>query len=178
MKNIQKSYSNAKGFTLIELMIVVAIIGILAAVALPAYQDYTTRARVTEGISVMNGIRVGISEAFTDQGIAGMDAYTASITTGGPQAMTVLTDVVTAVNIAPGTGVTTLTLGGIPQLQATANTLVYTPFILNNTTLANAQNGAIQWACSSATQATAMRKFGGMVTAGSIPTQFVPAECR
>ena len=53
-----------KGFTLIELMIVVAIIGILAAVALPAYQDYTTRAKVSEGLVLSSAIKTAISETF------------------------------------------------------------------------------------------------------------------
>ena len=62
MKNLQK------GFTLIELMIVVAIIGILAAIAIPAYQDYTVRAQVTEGINLADGLKTPMADFYNDQG--------------------------------------------------------------------------------------------------------------
>ena len=57
-----------KGFTLIELMIVVAIIGILAAIAIPAYQDYTIRAQVTEGLSLAGAVKAGVAETFANTG--------------------------------------------------------------------------------------------------------------
>ena len=69
MKTIQmKRHNRAKGFTLIELMIVVAIIGILAAVALPAYSDYTVRAQVSECASLVNGLKPQVKEYFEDRG--------------------------------------------------------------------------------------------------------------
>ena len=58
-----------QGFTLIELMIVVAIIGILAAIAIPAYQDYTIRAQVTEGLSLMDGAKTAVAEYYTNRGV-------------------------------------------------------------------------------------------------------------
>lgn len=71
------------GFTLIELMIVVAIIGILAAVALPAYQDYTIRARVTEGLSLASAAKTAVTETFTAAQSGGILGYAG---TGAPVA--------------------------------------------------------------------------------------------
>ena len=68
-----------KGFTLIELMIVVAIIGILAAVALPAYQDYTARAQTSEGMSLLAGLKVPTSEAISNNDLATACSTTASV---------------------------------------------------------------------------------------------------
>ena len=74
-----------KGFTLIELMIVVAIIGILAAVALPAYQDYTTRAQVAEAISLAGGLKAPLAEYGADKG-AWPTAFIAAGAATGPTA--------------------------------------------------------------------------------------------
>ncbi|MCH7538686.1 MAG: pilin, partial [Proteobacteria bacterium] len=62
-----------QGFTLIELMIVVAIIGILAAIAIPAYQDYTIRAQVSEGLNLSGGAKAAVTEYFQDRGTMPLD---------------------------------------------------------------------------------------------------------
>ena len=142
MKNKQS------GFTLIELMIVVAIIGILAAIALPAYQNYTVRAKVSEGMIAGSALKVGVSESFVDNGMAGVADY-ALIVNGDQAAVT--TAKISVVNIAGGTGIITMTLGGIPQLLAGANNLVYVPGIgVANAALADNLVGTIQWNCNTA----------------------------
>jgi len=72
-------HNTQKGFTLIELMIVVAIIGILAAIAIPAYQDYTIRAQVSEGMILASGSKVAVSEFFMDRGVMPTDNAEAGV---------------------------------------------------------------------------------------------------
>ncbi len=80
-----------QGFTLIELMIVVAIVGILAAIAIPAYQDYTVRAKVTEGLSLANAAKILVEDTFTSGGSAAM----ASVATGWTAPSTAIVSAVT-----------------------------------------------------------------------------------
>lgn len=158
-----------QGFTLIELMIVVAIIGILAAVALPAYQDYTVRARVTEGLGLAAAAKLAVAENASN----GVE-YDAGWT--GPTA----TDNVTSIAIANATGRITITY--TPAIAAAAaNTLIMEPHV-NGAALPDSSGGlgtytpptgSIEWACLAA---AATSPTGGAV--GTLDARFAPAQCR
>lgn len=160
-----------KGFTLIELMIVVAIIGILAAVALPAYQDYTVRAKVSEGAIAASSIKIGVADMFANRGMAGVAAYSTEL---AADQNNLRTDKIEAIAVNNATGVITLTFltapagerEGIPQLAAN-NVLAYTPYI-NNAAISDANStGSIVWRCNPSASA-----------ATTILPKYLPAECR
>ena len=163
-----------QGFTLIELMIVVAIIGILAAIAIPAYQDYTIRAQVSEGMTLAAAAKAAVSESFSDKGeapatrtIAGMTA-TAADTSG---------NYVTSVEVT--NGMLTITYGNEANLSIVAESLTLTPY--------ESVDLSVVWRCGLALAPTGLATMGtsggGVAaayvapSAGMLP-KYLPSACR
>ena len=122
-----------QGFTLIELMIVVAIIGILAAIALPAYQDYTIRAQVTEGVNLADGLKTPMADYYNDKG-----TWPANGTGGIATSTSIKGKYVTQVATAAA-GTIVATFGGSANSKITGATI----------TLAATDNGgSISWVCT------------------------------
>jgi type IV pilus assembly protein PilA len=144
MKQVQK------GFTLIELMIVIAIIGILAAVALPAYQDYTIRSKVSEGMSLASAAKTAVAETYSSEGtmLSTHESF------GLPAAASISADFVRQVEVTGNTGVITITYTETADRKVDGMTVTLTP----DTTRA----GAISWNCAP----------------GTIEPKYLPSNCR
>jgi type IV pilus assembly protein PilA len=182
-----------QGFTLIELMIVVAIIGILAAVALPAYQDYTIRAKVTEGLSLASAIKADMSSSYAADGMPGVAAYAAQVALAPPTSKYVGTAAQPGIVVTPATGIVTIFFNPANVGQAIGAgtpTLVLTPYLsaagaapVQLGAAAAGVTGSVDWACASAGPApagnvTATNRGLAGATLGTLPGRFAPAECK
>jgi len=146
MKSIQK------GFTLIELMIVVAIIAILAAIAIPAYQNYLIRSQVSEGMVLTSGARTAVSEFYSNTGHYPLNNESAGLPTN---AASISGKYVSGVTIA--SGLITAKFGGQANQAIQSQTFILSP---------SSNGGSMTWSCNSS------------ANPGTVDNKYLPSSCR
>ena len=153
------------GFTLIELMIVIAIIGILAAIAVPAYRNYIIRAQVSEGISLAAGVETAVADYYTSQG--SMPAGLANMYTTAP---TIAGKYVTTVTVLNGAiSITYNNTATNAAIKSGTAALVISPYVNNN--------GDITWICGTALTTGLTLASGAGAASTTLPVQYLPSSC-
>lgn len=154
-----QSHGRNRGFTLIELMIVIAILGILLAIAIPAYTDYSIRARVAEGVNVAAGAKLAVTEYRLSNSRWPSNNGTAALT----QPASISSKYVQSVTVGASNGVITVVTSADTGLGSAASK----NFIFTGTVIST-KPGAIDWSCNG--------KSGG--ASGNIPSKYMPSSCR
>ncbi len=162
---INNAKKEARGFTLIELMIVVAIIGILAAIALPAYQDYTIRAQMAEGITMTNAIKPKITEYYEYKGIFPKN----NVEAGLPEGKYIMGNYVKSINVEDGA--IHITLGNKVNQRLTGKILTLRPQYVKESHIT-----PLAWLCGGSNVVEGMSVSGENKT--NISDQYLPAACR
>jgi type IV pilus assembly protein PilA len=172
MSKLTAHRGRAKGFTLIELMIVVAIIGVLAAIAIPAYQNYTIRAQVAEGVNMTALAKAAIADAFVIEGEAPMNRIAAGMSTNATDTNGKYVQSVNVVN-----GVLVVMFGHEAHTLISNQTITLTPY-------ETAELGLV-WRCGRASEPTGLSPMGtsgsgaaAVYIAPTVPDQYLPSSCR
>jgi type IV pilus assembly protein PilA len=154
-----------KGFTLIELMIVVAIIGILAAIAIPAYQDYLIRSQVSEGLTMAAAAKAGVSEFYANRGDWPADNSEAGL----GEASTIQGKYVQSIEIADG-GIQVTFGNEANAAKLASETVGLTP--------GASENGDVIWKCGAATAPTGWQSATATEASTSLAGKYLPSSCR
>lgn len=163
MKHVQK------GFTLIELMIVVAIIGILAAIAIPAYQDYTIRSQVTEGLSLAGAAKAAVAESYSQTGTAPANRTVAGMSANANDTVGKYVTGIAVLN-----GVITVTYGNEANSKISTKTLSLTPY--------ETLDSSVAWRCGGANApanlATTLGNGAATYVNSTVDVRYMPKACR
>jgi len=171
------------GFTLVEVMIVAAVVGVLLALALPTYTDYVTRSRISEGLVLADTAKTELGMRIADEPLAAI-ANEFNAQAGGTG---VTSKYVRSVQINNQNGTITITLNeaNIGGLSAATRTLTLTPYVVNGAAtqqlaaaIAAANRGTIAWGCASDTSAVANAAGLVPMVMGTLPARFAPSNCR